>query len=276
MGATSSKYESSADPALLYSEGVAAGQSDAQGLVILDFGRPAVDGSVPGTIDYAGNFLALSDIATGVENYLLGYYQYAPTYTNLFVAIGTSDSCGAGQPCDGVICGCAYEPPDYSAWGADLADTVEGVQAWANSYAASGFTDAVTVAAGDDAEPAYDPGYWNTYDMLAGYAAAVGGYTPAMIDYGSAESGFWTEAQLLQVANGFLPDVLFPEVYFPGHLGEWTALLNYAQTQGVNVTVFGVLTQTVGYDPSDGYASLLASIFPVTGQSSIRWLSEIG
>jgi hypothetical protein len=34
----------------------------------------------------------------------------------------------------------------------------------------------VTVVAGDDAEPAFDPGYENTYGLLARYADAVGGF----------------------------------------------------------------------------------------------------
>ncbi len=46
----------------------------------------------------------------------------------------------------------------------------------------SGFTDTVTVLAGDDAEPAFDPTYQNTYDLMLGYADAVRGYQPAMID----------------------------------------------------------------------------------------------
>jgi hypothetical protein len=193
------------------------------------------------------------------------------------VAIGTNNSCGTGQPCGGVVCGCKFEPPSFAAWGAQQAAAVEQAQSAANALRnRSGFTDVVTVAAGDDAEPAFDPGYQNTYDLLAGYANAVGGYQPSMIDFGSAEPGFWSNDQLLQIADGFRPNLAVPEVYFNSEASAWASLISYARSRGRTITVFGVLTNAPnGLSPQAGYSSLLGAIQPITGQTAIRWPSNI-
>ena len=276
--ATASQYENDASPATLYAQGEAAGSAGAQGMVILDFGRPAAEDTSLGTITQDDTFASFPSIAAAVESYVAGYFRAAPAALRLHVAIGTNDSCGTGQPCGSVVCGCAFEPPSFRTWGATLASTVESVQAWAaRTKQQSSFTDTVTVVAGDDVEPAFDPGYLNTYNVLAGYAAEVGGYQPAMVDYGSAEPGYWTQAQLLQVADGFRPDVVFPELYFPTHVAEWASLIGYAKAHGQNVTIFGVLTQAPdGQTSATSYASIERAIAPITGQSSIQWTSNIG
>jgi hypothetical protein len=50
---TTSYYEASASTAVLSSQGQAAGRSGTQGLVVLDFGRPASDGTSDGTLDFS-------------------------------------------------------------------------------------------------------------------------------------------------------------------------------------------------------------------------------
>jgi hypothetical protein len=134
----------------------------------------------------------------------------------------------------------------------------------------------ITVVAGDDAEPAFDPGYQNTFDVLAGYAHAVGGFQPPMIDFGSAEPGFWSNDQLLQIADGFRPNVAVPEVYFHYEVSSWTSLISYAKTRGRALIVFGVLTNAPnGVSPQAGYSALLEAIQPITGQTAIGWRSNI-
>lgn len=274
---TSSHYESGVDPATLTAQGGAAGRSGAQGLVILDFGRPAVDGAVAGTMDFTGGFVSLGSIVAATTDFVAGYFAAAPPHLQLDVAIATNNSCGTGQPCGGVVCGCRFEPPSFTAWGAQLADTVEQAQSEATALRSrSGFTDVVSVVAGDDAEPAFDPGYQNTYDLMAGYAAAVGGFRPAMVDFGSAEVGFWSSDQLLQVADGFSPNLAVPEIYFGSQVAPWAALASYARSRGRDLTVFGVLTNYPnGASPQAGAASLLQALGPITGQTSIRWQSNI-
>jgi hypothetical protein len=274
---TASHYEANADPGQLIAQGRAAGQAGAQGLVILDFGRPAVSGSIFGTVDFGGSFVSLSSIVTATVSYIQGYFASAPPNLHLDVAIGTNNSCGTGQRCGGIVCGCRFEPPSFVAWGAQLAATVERAQSEADALRdRSSFTDVITVVAGDDAEPAFDPGYQNTFDVLAGYAHAVGGFQPPMIDFGSAEPGFWSNDQLLQIADGFRPNVAVPEVYFHYQVSSWTSLISYAKTRGRALTVFGVLTNAPnGVSPQAGYSALLDAIQPITGQTAIGWRSNI-
>lgn len=273
---TVSYYESSVDPATLLSQGQAAGKAGAQGLVILDFGRPAANGSITGTLDFGGSFDSFASIVSATESYIRGYLASAPSDLPLHVAIGTNDSCGTGQPCGGIVCGCMLEPSDYASWGAQLAAAVESVQSATDAVRrGAGDTDIVTVVAGDDAEPAFDPGFQNTSDLLSGYANAVGGFLPAMIDYGSAEPGYWTLNQLLQVVDGFRPDVAVPEVYTVPEANSWASLISYASAHGRSIQVFGVLTSPASGNQASGYSALLGAIGPITGQSLVRWSSAM-
>jgi len=276
---TTSYYEGSASTKMLFVQGKLAGEARQEGIVILDFGRPAYDGATFGTLAYSGRFIPLSGIVAGVQSYIRGYYRWAPSYTSLDVAIGTNNSCGTGQPCGSIpFCGCPDEPPSFFVWGQELALSVLGTGAWARTLRASnGYTDDVRVVAADDAEPAYDPGFINTYDLLAGYASTVGGTFPAMVDYGSAESSFWTQAQLLQVAYGFAPDVPMPQIYYQDQAAQWGSLLRYAKARKrVLVRIFGVLTTGAGTnDPATAYADMLGAAAGVTAQGQIPWLSTI-
>jgi hypothetical protein len=274
---TASYYESNADPGTLMSQGESAGDASAQGLVILDFGRPATEGSLPGTMDFDAAFVSLSSIVSATVSYAEGYLETAPPALSLHVAIGTNDSCGTAQPCGNFVCGCVNEPPSYQTWGAQLAASVEEVQSQVNALKEqAGDTDVVTIVAGDDAEPAFDPGYENTYDLLAGYASAVGGFQPAMIDYGSAEPGYWSMNQLLQVVDGFRPDIAVPEVYTDAEATSWGSLFDFASTHGHTIHAFGVLTSSsTGDSPTAGYDALLNAVQPVTGQSTIGWSSAM-
>jgi len=275
---TTSYYETSASTAVLGSQGQTAGRSGMQGLVVLDFGRPASDGTSDGTLDFSHNVASFAEITAGVESYVTAYYDSAPASTRLDVVVGTNDSCGVNQPCGSVVCGCPDEPSSYITWGQELASTVEQLNAWSARVASSnGFTDTVHVWAGDDAEPAFDPGFDNTRYVMQGYAQEVGGSYPPMVDYGSADPGIWTNDELLQIANGFSPNVAMPEMYTPGQVSEWASVLSYAKTHyGEDVTLFGVMTVAASTEaPQNAAADTLAALAPVTGQSSIRWVSTI-
>ena len=75
---TKSYYEGTANPAAMYRQGELAGRSGAEGIVILDFGRPAVGGSVYGTFGYGNVLIPFASISAGVESYIKGYYRLAP------------------------------------------------------------------------------------------------------------------------------------------------------------------------------------------------------
>jgi hypothetical protein len=275
---TTSYYERNASPAVLYRQGEQAGKADAQGIVILDFGRPAyLDGS-EGTWSYSNAFISLASIGSAVESYVSAYYRYAPSHTTLNVAVGTNNSCGTDQPCGGVICGCPDEPPSFTAWGSDFALSVEQLGAWVTQVKAqTGASDDVRIVAADDAEPGFDPGFDNTYNLLAGYATTVGGSYPAMVDYGSADPHYWTERQLFKIAYGLRPDIPMPEIYHSSNAAEWSALVRYAKTQHHKVvTIYGVLTGGRGTNsPLTAVAEMLHAVADVTGQRSIGWSSTI-
>jgi hypothetical protein len=277
VSATTSYYEADASATNLYLQGEQAGLAADQGIVILDFGRPASDGTSDGTMDFGQNFLSFADITAGVQSYIEGYYNYAPADTTIDVAVGTNDSCGMYQPCGTVVCGCPDEPANYITWGQELATTVEQLGSWSAQYgSANGFTDTVRVDAGDDAEPAFDPGYYNTYDLMEGYAQTVGGSFPPMVDYGSADPGFWSEGQLLQVANGFSPNVAMPQIYTPDQVGQWASLVSYAGAQGVDMSIWGVLTSPAGTVASaDAIVQTLDAVGSISGQNVISWASAI-
>jgi hypothetical protein len=243
----------------------------------LDFGRPASDGTSDGTEAFSG-FVSFADIVSAVQNFIIAYYNYAPSYTTIDVAVGTNDSCGMFQPCGAVVCGCPDEPANYITWGQELAGVVEALRAWSAQYgSANGFTDTVRVDAADDAEPAFDPGYYNTYYVMEGYAQVAGPDGPPMVDYGSADPGFWTEDQLLQIANGFAPNVAMPEIYSPDQVGEWASLVAYASASyGENMTIWGVLTAAGGTEASpDAVSQMLGAVGGISGQNSIPWVSSI-
>jgi hypothetical protein len=98
-----------------------------------------------------------------------------------------------------------------------------------------------------------------------------------MVDYGSADPGIWSEDQLLQVANGFPPNVAMPEIYDPSLVGEWANLVSYAKARyGVVMTVFGVMTEDAGTNPpQNAMDQLLGAVAPITGQDNIGWESSI-
>jgi hypothetical protein len=276
---TKSYYEGAANPAAMYLQGELAGRSGAEGIVILDFGRPAVSGSIYGTFGYSNVLIPFASISAGVESYIKGYYRLAPPNTMLNVAVGTNNSCGTGQPCgpSQVICGCPNEPPNFSTWGQHFALAVEQVGAWTSAFrAGEAFTDDVRVVAADDIEPAYDPEYLNTYELLKGYSSIVGGFFPPLVDYGSADANVWTDDQLLQVAYGFPPDVPMPEIYYSPDAAEWAALLSYAKaTSGQSRQIYGVLTESSGTSSELAYTEMLNALAPITNQRVIPWLSTI-
>jgi hypothetical protein len=159
-----------------------------------------------------------------------------------------------------------------------LALVVEQIGDWAGAVrAANAFTDDVRVVAADDAEPAYDPEYENTYDVLAGYADVVDGAFPSMVDYGSADADFWTEAELFQVAYGFRPDVPMPQIYYPFQAWQWAALMSYAKARrGAVMSIYGVLTTGAGTNtPEAAYSDMLGAAALVTDQNSIAWVSTM-
>ena len=279
---SSSRYMSTTDPATAYAQGKVDGQAGRRGATILDFGRPAMSGVTSGTLDFAGHFDSDAAILTAAERYADAYYDYSPSYTVMHLMLGSSNSCGTGQPCGGIVCGCGLQPTSFTGWGQAWGRTTTALESYLRAKP-SYYTTVMHGDAADDAEPGYDPAFTNTANLLAGYAASS---TRPLADYGSLDGGpccsAWTAAQQYQVAYGFAPDVPFGEIYYAGQAAQWAALDHWSVVnKGHKVTMFGVLTQYPhgGYSPSQGYTQMLTdlnTLYPDTGQSSIQWLSNIG
>ena len=279
---SSSRYMSTTDAATAYAQGKVDGQAGRRGATILDFGRPAMSGVTSGTLDFAGHFDSDAAILTAAERYADAYYDYSPSYTVMHLMLGSSNSCGTGQPCGGIVCGCGLQPASYTSWGQAWGRTTTALESYLRAKP-SYYTTVMHGDAADDAEPGYDPASTNTANLLAGYAASS---TRPLADYGSLDGGpccsAWTAAQQYQVAYGFAPDVPFGEIYYAGQAAQWAALDHWSVVnKGHKMTMFGVLTQYPhgGYSPSQGYTQMLTdlnTLYPDTGQSSIQWLSNIG
>jgi hypothetical protein len=278
---TVSRYESTTDPGTLEAQGTTDGSAGLSGVTILDFGRPAESGGVPATLDFATHLDPLSTLVAAVEGYANGYRSMAPKGASMTVLLGTNDSCGTGQPCGSETCGCVNEPADFVSWGQAWGQAVNQISTYLSATAAT-YLATATTGGGDDAEPAYDPAFTNTYDVLTGYDEVT---ALPMIDYGSIDGGpvadgFWTPEQMYLVADGLRPDAALPEIYHPGMADQWAALSHWAAgNTGGRLEFAGVLTQAPdGYSPADGAAALhdaLSTDFSDTAQAAWAWSSNM-
>src|SRR5579884_3380589 len=76
---TVTRYEHNADPWVAFQQGASDGRAGLSGVAILDFGRPAADGTgAPATLDFGGGIDPLSALVTAAERYADGYRINAP------------------------------------------------------------------------------------------------------------------------------------------------------------------------------------------------------
>jgi hypothetical protein len=277
---TTSIYEHSANATTLYNQGCAAGKIPANGVIILDFGRPAYRRHTYGSIDFSGHFLSNHAILNAMENFGHGYRHCIPAGRNPHVSIarGTNNSCSNQDP---RCCprGCPLQPPSFAKAGTNWALYTRDLAGYMRGHHWSRWE---STSAADDAEPAWDPAFTHTRDFLSAYANIVGS-TYAMWDYGSLESGYWSRSQEYAVAYGYAPDVPFPEIYYSGNASQWEALdLWSVENLGHPMKIWGVMTQynaghSCGYNSHQAYRAMLAQLRSnaSTYQSSIPYLSNI-
>jgi hypothetical protein len=278
---TTSIYEQSDDPSTAYAQGCDAGTSSARGVVILDWGRPAHDHTY-GTIDFGGNFDRDGAIVRATEAFAQGYADCLSkgSRAHILLAMGTNNSCSNEDPrcCPRRRHRCRHEPPSFSAAGKYWARRVNDLQSFLN---ATGLSRRVHASAADDAEPAWDPAFTNTYKFLRGFADTYG-YTYAMWDFGSLEPGYWTRWKEYTVANGLKPDVAFPEIYYANNAVQWERLAQWAARHvGHSMKIWGVVSQWArgfdcGFKPHQAYDAMLAQLQsdPPTWQASIPYLTD--
>jgi len=227
---TLSIYEHSVQSRVLRAQGCAAARRHENGIVVLDFGKPAFKHGDYGTILFSGRFAANHKITNAMLGYADGYVSCLPqgSTASIELARGTSN----------------YHPAVPSAY-------ETGVQ-WArhtNKFALllsrKGLASHVTSAAADDAEPAWDPSFRKTRDFFHGFRMAVHGHT--LYDYGSLDGGVgavWGPRQAWFVAGGLRHTKALPEIYNSAMAREWAELARIAHSRyhrGVHFA--GVMTQ---------------------------------
>jgi hypothetical protein len=144
---TLSIYEHTAQPWILAEQGCSAARRHDNGIVILDFGKPAFVHGGYGTLLFSGRFAANHKITNAMFGYAHGYVSCLPqgSTASIELARGTSN----------------YHPAVPSAY-------ETGVR-WAREtnrlglmLGRKGLASHVEPAAADDAEPAWDPPFRKT------------------------------------------------------------------------------------------------------------------
>lgn len=230
---TLSYYEHSDDPTTLYNQGCTAGTKGANGLVILDFGRPAYSNGAYGLFDFGDHFDANSDVLAAAKSYADGFWDCTPVNGPFMtIAIGTVNFCPVGHSCEYQITNYdGTNNPNFTTAGARFGSYVEAL----NNYISSppSYTSQESGGGSGDDEPGYDPDYTSTHNFVAGYNNTSDW---AYFDYGSADPGQWpTLAYNYYVAYGATDDFPLPEIYSNDLAPEWE-----------NISLWGVDNGTYG------------------------------
>ena len=227
---TLSIYEQKAQPWILAEQGCTAARRGENGVVILDFGKPAFERGGYGTILFSGRFAKNHKITAGMLSYAQGYVSCLPegSTASITLARGTSN----------------YHPAVPSAYTTGVRWARE-TNALGLALSENGLTDHVEAAAADDAEPAWDPSFRKTRDFFRGFRVAVHGHT--LYDYGSLDGGVgavWSARQALYVAGGPRGTKALPEIYSSAMASEWAELARIARGRYHRGLHFaGVMTQ---------------------------------
>jgi hypothetical protein len=227
---TLSVYEHSAQPWILFAQGCKAAHRHENGVVVLDFGKPAFVHGGYGTVLFSNRFAPNRKITRAMLGYASGYVRCLPkgSTASIELARGTSN----------------YHPAVPSAY-------LAGVR-WAREtnrleviLHRKGLDAHVEAAAADDAEPAWDPGFRKTRQFFHGFRAAVHGHT--LFDYGSLDGGvgaIWSPRQAWYVAGGLRHTKALPEIYNSAMAQQWAELARIARGRYHRAVHFaGVMTQ---------------------------------
>ena len=227
---TLSIYEQTVRPRLLAAQGCHAARRHENGVVVLDFGKPAFAHGGYGTLLFSGHFAPNHKITAAMLRYASGYARCLPkgSTASIELARGTSN----------------YHPSVPSAYAAGVHWAHETNKLgrelhrrWLGAH--------VEAAAADDAEPAWDRGFRQTRQFFHGFRSAVHGHT--LFDYGSLDGGVgavWSARQAWYVAGGLRNTKALPEIYNSAMAQEWAELARIARGRyhrGVHFA--GVMTQ---------------------------------
>jgi hypothetical protein len=227
---TLSIYEHSVRPRILSEQGCAAARRHENGIVVLDFGKPAYEHGGYGTILFSGRFAPNRKITNATFGYARGYVSCLPddSTASIELARGTSN----------------YHPAVPSSYAAGVRWARE-VNRLGRMLARTGLAAHVDAAAADDAEPAWDRSFRRTREFFHGFRAAVHGHT--LFNYGSLDGGVgavWSARQAWYVSGGLRHTKALPEIYNSAMAREWAELARIASGRyhrGIDFA--GVMTQ---------------------------------
>jgi hypothetical protein len=227
---TLSIYEHTTKPWVLRVQGCSAALRHENGIVILDFGKPAFARHGYGTILFSGRFALNHQITAGMVGYARGYVSCLPrgSRAHIVLARGTSN----------------YHPSVPSAYTAGVR-WGRATNKLGRIFHGKGLARHVEAAAADDAEPAWDRRFRKTGQFFHGFRTAVHGHT--LYDYGSLDGGIgavWTARQAWYVAGGLRHTKALPEIYNSAMARQWAELARIARARyhrGVHFA--GVMTQ---------------------------------
>ena len=257
---TLSIYEHSAQPWILSAQGCRAARRHENGVVVLDFGKPAFHHGGYGTTLFSGRFAPNHKITRAMGSYASGYARCLPSGSTAYIALarGTSN----------------YHPAVPSAYAAGVRWARE-TNALGHRLERKGLADHVEAAAADDAEPAWDRDFRKTREFFHGFRAAVHGHT--LYDYGSLDGGIgavWSARQAWYVAGGLRHTEALPEIYNYAMAREWADLARIARARyHLAVHFAGVMTERTascncGFRPADAHR-VLAHALAVHGLGHI-------
>ncbi|GIV85718.1 MAG: hypothetical protein KatS3mg052_2725 [Candidatus Roseilinea sp.] len=244
--ATTSRYISTLDPALHYAMGCAAGDAGEQGMVILAFGQPwRSDSGQYGVIYYRRPgypFASTAAVAEASQAFLRGYWECAPAFARLSLAIGTNNYRGATLQADTSFA-------HGQAWG----QMINQVRAWLQAHAPAGVAERLAVFGGNDIEMS-----WNTPALTKAWVNGYASVTARpFVNFGTCDgcptsgnpaqspNNGWTVDDVWQV-NRPPYAVPFPEIYLRSGVNadQWYRMSLYAAlNKGAKLDFGGLLTQ---------------------------------
>ena len=295
--ATMSRYMSTINTTTLYNAGCAQASASQSGIVVLDFGAPrAVSGTYGTRLFGVGGFASTAQVASAAQAWLQGYWNCAPSYAQVTLAIGTTN-CGNGSGPN--VCNAGGDNIT-SAHGQAWAQMVNDVNAWitSNSYNAK-----LNAAGANDMEPGWDsPG--ETRAWVDGYFSLPITQTFALYNYGSCDSCPYYNCTTCMPPNGWsLDDIWYvswgatgayplPEIYLTSgaNADQWYRMGVYAfANHGNSMNFQGAFTQwqacqDVGPDacpytgntPSAGWTQLFNALNADTRTAQpLKWSTDI-
>jgi len=240
---TTSYYESTTSVGTLQNQGCSAARG-AGGVIVLDFGEPALVSGTYGTYLFgSGGFASDTTLFHAAANFIYGAWNCRTSATNLALALGTSNYYGN--------LGGASNATWYTA-GQQWGDLVNNAQ---NYSVSNGYDAQIGAYGADDIETE-----WASYGQSSNF---VNGYnnTSARIflDYGDDTPGYWTNAQVWYVAFGAPDNYPLPEIYYNADATQdWEPLSAWAcSNEGGPIDFKGTMSEyPTGNTPAQAWTDM--------------------